>query len=89
MNYFTYAAQNAMIVADKFMNNPQNLDLWHEICKHKRGYEHQDMTPFEKASIYVAEELKQIAKYRFRAKEDTRKAFDKYVYEEESEEEIT
>lgn len=86
LELFYTPAQNAIKIADKFMNNSQNLDIWHEICKHKRGYEHQDMTLFERASIYVAEELKQIAKYRFRANGDTRKAFEKYVYEEESEE---
>jgi hypothetical protein len=44
------------------------------------------MTPFERASIYVVEELKLIANYRFLAKKDTIKSFEKYVYEEESEE---
>jgi TIR domain len=86
LELFYIPAQHAIMIADKFMNNSQNLDVWHEICKHKRGYEHQDMTLFERASIYVAEDLKQITKYRFRAKEDTRKAFDKFVYGEESEE---
>ena len=86
LELFYTPAQSAILIADKFMNNSQNLDVWHEICKHERGYEHQDMSDFERASIYVAEELKLIAKYRFRAKEDTRKAFEKYVYGEESEE---
>jgi hypothetical protein len=90
LELFYIPAQNAIMIAEKFMNTFQNfsgnLDVWHEICKHERGYEHQDMTLFERASIYVAEELKLISKYRFRAKEDTRKAFEKFVYEEESEE---
>lgn len=56
------------MVANKFIKEPQNLKTLSEICKHKRGYEHQDMTPFERASIYVVEELKLIANYRFLAK---------------------
>ena len=57
-----------------------------EINKHKKGYEHQGMSKFERAIIYTVEELKLIANYRYRAKEDTHKAFEKLVYGEESEE---
>lgn len=86
LELFYAPAQNAIMVANKFIKEPQNQKTWSEICKHKRGYEHQDMTPFERASIYVVEELKLIANYRFLAKKDTIKSFEKYVYEEESEE---
>jgi hypothetical protein len=52
----------------------------------KTGKETQYETELEYVSIYVAWELKQIAKYRSRAKEETLKPFNRFLYGDESEE---
>jgi hypothetical protein len=83
---FYMPVQNIIKIANKFIKSQNDFTVLAEIRKHKRGYEHQDMSRFERASIYTAEELKLIANYRYKAKEDTCKSFEKFVYEDESEE---
>lgn len=83
---FYLPAQSTFITANKFIKNPNDLGIWDEIRKYKPSYASQDTTEVEYANSYVLKKLKQIEIYRYRAEEDTRKAFEKYVYEDESEE---
>jgi hypothetical protein len=86
LNLFYHPAQSAFIVANKFLENPNDLDTWQKINSRKTGNEVQETSEFERACIYVGKELEKIANYRSLAEGDTLKAFSKFLYEEKSEE---
>lgn len=86
LNTFYHPAQSAFMIANKFLENPQDLDLWRQINSRKTGNEVQETSDFERACIYVDKGLEKIANYRSLAKGDTLKAFNKYFYEEKSKE---
>ncbi len=86
LELFYLSAQSAFNVANRYIKNPNDMEIWDEIRKYKPSCATMDTTFFEYASSYVYQKLKQIERYRFRAEEDTRKAFEKYIYEEDNEE---
>src|SRR5665647_713998 len=71
---------------DEFLKNPRGSTKLYEIIKYKSPYATMDTTYEEYAAMYTVGKLKEIGQYSYKAKEDTRKSFEKYVYEEDNEE---
>lgn len=87
LEFFYMPAQSIMKITNEYIKDPYNIINSTKIDNYeKRGYESNNMPPEERACIYAVKKLEEIEQHRYLAKEKTCRAFTKFVYEEESNE---